>query len=57
MDKLNFPVFKQPLPEGRTLPMEQYFEFIDMCRQYFYKRKVDDYWREKRRITQPFKLK
>ena len=57
MDELNFPVFKEPLPEPRNLSMEEYLKFIDMCRKYFYKREVSDYWCEKRRVNVPFRLK
>ena len=56
-EKLQFPIFKEALPKPRNLPMEEYFSFIDMCREYFYKREVSDYWREKRRVNVPFRLK
>ena len=56
-EKLEFPVFKEPLPRPRNLPMKEYFVFIDMCRTYFYKREVSDYWHEKRRVDVPFQLK
>lgn len=57
MDKLQFPVFKEPPPKPKTLPMDAYFDFIDMCRQYFYRREVGEYWRKKRKVNVPFRLK
>ena len=56
MDELNFPVFKEPLPEPRNLSMEEYLKFIDMCHSYFHNRQAEEYWREKRRVTVPFRL-
>ena len=57
MERLNFPVFKKPLPDPQHLSLEEYLEFIQFWLEHFYEREEDEYWREKRRVNVPFRLK
>ena len=57
MEELNFPVFAKPLPEPRMGSMDEYLEFIKFCMENFYNREADEFWREKRRVNVPFRLK
>ena len=57
MEKLNFPVFKEPLPPPPILPMDQYVKFV----QFFVAELMNQaaYLEEKKRgvVTVPFRLK
>lgn len=57
MDKLNFPIFKEPLPPARILSMDDYLKFVHMYRRSILNRRDYAEQKEKRQVNVPFRLK
>ena len=56
MEKLNFPVFKEPLPGPPILSMDQYLRFVEECRWLFNKRAYEKQ-KQEHSVNVPFRLK
>lgn len=60
MEKLIFPVFKDPLPRPQPLSMEAYLQFVQMTLQLQGSRDSQAFSKEKEeelRVNVPFRLK
>lgn len=56
MEKLNLPVFKGSLPEGRSLSMDDYLKFTMLNLRYIIDIKEANKWKKKLTVSQPFRI-
>ena len=56
-EKLNFPVFKKPLPGPPIMSMDAHLKFVRWCLKNVIDRKAYEYWKEKRTVNVRFSLK
>lgn len=60
MEKLNLPIIKQPLPISKSLPMDEYLEFINFNLKYTVDKKTSKTNRRLKKmlfVNVPFSLK
>lgn len=57
MEKLNLPVFKEPLPGPPILPMNRYVKFVQFWRRAVMNQKAYEEQREKSIVDVRFSLK
>lgn len=57
MEKLNFPVIREPVPDAKWLPMDDYFKFVNFNLKYTFDRKNYRKWKKRLAVTVPFVLK
>ena len=57
MKKLRLPIIKKPLPEARSLSMNDYLEFVIMNLKYFLNLKAYRAWKKKEWVRTPFVLR
>lgn len=56
MEKLNLPVFKGSLPEGRSLSMDDYLKFTILNLRYIINTKEANKLKGKLNVSVPFKI-
>ncbi len=56
MEKLNLPVFTKPLPEPKSLSMDDYLEFVKFHLKYTFDKKAYQEWKRMFAVNVPFLL-
>ncbi len=57
MDKLRFPIIKKPLPEPKTLSMDDYLRFVYFNIKYTFDRKAYRNWKKESAVNVAFVFK
>ncbi|MEK7849473.1 MAG: hypothetical protein AAB213_01435 [Candidatus Omnitrophota bacterium] len=57
MDKLNFPIIKNPIFEPRPLLMDEYLEFVNFNLEYTIDRKANRKWKKRLFVNVPFSFR
>lgn len=57
MEKLNFPVIRESLPDAKWLSMDDYLKFVNFNLKYAFDRKIYKKWKKMLAVTVPFVLK
>jgi len=57
MKKLNLPVVKGKLPQGKHLSMNDYLKFVFLHLKYTYNKRTNRLWKKKLAVSIPFTIK
>ena len=57
MKKLNLPVMKAPLPQARTLSMDEYLKFVQFNLKHAFDKKAYAKWKKMSVVNVPFCLR
>ncbi len=56
MDKLNLPIIKEPIPERKSLLMDEYLEFVNFNLKYTVDRQASRNWKKTLFVNVSFRL-
>jgi len=56
MQKLNFPIIKGRMPQGKCLSMNDYWKFVSFNVKHAYDKEDGRYWKKKLVVDIPFTL-
>lgn len=57
MEKLKLPIIRQPLPQPKSLSMDDYLRFVTLHLKYTFNRKDYRYWKKLQAVNASFALK
>jgi hypothetical protein len=57
MEKFKLPIIRQPLPQPKSLSMDDYLRFVTLHLKYTFNRKVYQQWKKLQAVNAPFSIK